>query len=71
MGALINLSPQDVIRRWFEAPRGTRLYKPVSDWLKMLPLDITALNMYFLLDINGNERIDLCLNVKGNYMLFV
>ena len=50
-----------------------RLYKSVSDWLKMLPLDITELNMekYFLLNINVTKRNDFCLNVKGNYMLFV
>ena len=43
------------------------LYKPVIDWLKMLTLDNTTLNMkdYFLLDINVTERNDLCLNVKG------
>ena len=23
----------------------SQLYKPVSDWLEMLPLDVTALNM--------------------------
>ena len=52
-----------------------RLYKPVSDWLEMLPLDSTGitLNMkeYFLLDINEMKRNDLWLNVKGIYMLFV
>ena len=50
-----------------------RLYKPDSDWLEMLPLDSTGLNMYeyFLLDINEMKRNDLWLNVKGNYMLFV
>ena len=26
-------------------PDSYRLYKPVSDWLEMLPLGITALNM--------------------------
>ena len=39
----------------------------------MLKLDITALNIqeYFLLDINEMKRNDLCLNVKGNYVVFV
>ena len=37
------------------------VYKPVSDWLRM----------YFLLDIDEMKRNDLCLNVKGNYVLSV
>ena len=44
-----------------------RIYKPVSDWPEMLPLDSTRLNMeeYFLLDINEMKRNDLWLNVKA------
>ena len=36
-----------------------RLYKPVSDWVEMLPLHSTALLEYFLLDISEMERNDL------------
>ena len=43
----------------------------VSDGLEMLLLDIIALNLYFLLEINETKRNDLWLNIKGNYMLFV
>ena len=48
------------------------LYKSVCDWLKMLPLAITTLDIQedFLLDTKEMKRNDLWLNVKGDYHIF-
>ena len=61
------------IKCHFDPHFSFRLYKLVSDWLEMSPLDSTGRNIqeYFLLDINEMKRNDLWLNVNGNYVLFV
>ena len=61
--------PQVLFPMWHERQklqeqtivRERGLYKTVSNWIELLPLDITALNMYeyFLLDINEMKRNDL------------
>ena len=40
-----NSTIQNAINNTFFVMLNSRLYKPVSDWLELLPLDSTGLNM--------------------------